>query len=88
MSNDELVDLYNMADFFVYPSIYEGFGLPILEAMASHAPVITSNISPMTEVAGDAALLVNPLDDKDLETKILKLAHDTELKHNLIQCYI
>jgi glycosyltransferase involved in cell wall biosynthesis len=57
---EDLPALYQGAEVFIYPSIYEGFGLPVLEAMASGVPVITSNTSSLPEVAGDAALLVNP----------------------------
>jgi len=60
--DDDLVALYNAADLFVYPSIYEGFGLPPLEAMACGTPVITSDTSSLPEVVGDAGLLVDPLD--------------------------
>lgn len=56
----DLPALYNGADLFVFPSLYEGFGLPVLEAMACGTPVITSNVSSLPEVAGDAAMLVNP----------------------------
>jgi glycosyltransferase involved in cell wall biosynthesis len=57
---DDLIGLYSAASVFVYPSLYEGFGLPILEAMSCGCPVITSNTSAMPEVAGDAALLIDP----------------------------
>jgi glycosyltransferase involved in cell wall biosynthesis len=57
---DDLVRLYNASALFVYPSLYEGFGLPVLEAMASGCPVVTSNISSLPEVAGDAAIMVDP----------------------------
>lgn len=56
----DLVAVYNAATLFVYPSLYEGFGLPVLEAMACGCPVVTSNTSSMPEVAGDAAILVDP----------------------------
>ncbi len=59
--DDELAVLYGGATVFCYPSLYEGFGLPVLEAMRAGAPVITSNVSSLPEVAGDAALLVDPL---------------------------
>jgi glycosyltransferase involved in cell wall biosynthesis len=66
----ELPLLYNAADLFCYPSLYEGFGLPVLEAMACGTPVITSNVSSLPEVAGDAARLVNPCDTDALAQAI------------------
>ena len=57
-----LAVMYRLAGVFVFPSLYEGFGLPPLEAMASGTPVVTSNVSSLPEVAGDAALLVDPYD--------------------------
>lgn len=75
--------LYSGADFFVFPSLYEGFGLPILEAMSCGTPVITSSVSSMPEVAGDAALYVNPLKISDIAEKILALAFDESLRQEL-----
>jgi len=75
--------LYARADFFVYPSIYEGFGMPILEAMACGTPVITSNCSSMPEVAGDAALLIDPHDVQDMSAKMLELAGSGDLRRSL-----
>jgi len=63
VTQEELVALYNLASFSIYPSLFEGFGLPILESMACGTPVITSSISCMPEVAGDAAFLIDPQDD-------------------------
>ncbi|MBI4581052.1 MAG: glycosyltransferase family 4 protein [Planctomycetes bacterium] len=60
--DDDLPRYYNAADLFVFPSQYEGFGLPVVEAMACGTPVITTNVSSLPEVAGDAAILVDPLD--------------------------
>jgi glycosyltransferase involved in cell wall biosynthesis len=60
VETDDLIALYSGASALIYPSLYEGFGLPILEAMACGCPVVTSNISSMAEVAGDAAILVDP----------------------------
>ena len=62
VTDDELVRLYSSAAVFVYPSLYEGFGLPVLEAMACGTPVVTSRTTSMPEAAGDAALLVDPTD--------------------------
>ncbi|HEX2770019.1 MAG TPA: glycosyltransferase family 1 protein [Geobacteraceae bacterium] len=79
----DLPALYRKADFFVYPSIYEGFGMPILEAMACGTPVITANCSSMPEVAGDAALLVDPLDPEEIAARILDLAGSADLRRSL-----
>lgn len=76
----DLTHLYAGADFFVYPSLYEGFGLPVLEAMACGTPVITSNVSSLPEVAGDAALLVDPRSMKELSGAMLKLTGDANLR--------
>ena len=83
VEDTDLPALYGRAEFFVYPSIYEGFGMPILEAMACGTPVITSNVSSMPEVAGDAALLVDPLDVDEIAAKMLELAGSTELRGRL-----
>jgi glycosyltransferase involved in cell wall biosynthesis len=83
--SDELVAaFYSRADLFVYPSHYEGFGLPVLEAMTLGAPVVTSNVSSMPEVAGDAALLVNPNDYVQLAESILNVISDRTLRSDLI----
>ncbi len=72
--------LYQHALVFLYPSFYEGFGLPILEAMQCGAPVITSDATAMPEVAGDAALLVNPNDPKELKEAMHELYRDEDLR--------
>jgi glycosyltransferase involved in cell wall biosynthesis len=64
--DDDLPFLYNGADLFVYPSLYEGFGLPPLEAMACGCPTVTSDSSSLPEVVGDAGLIVNPNSSADL----------------------
>lgn len=81
----ELPLLYSSAKLLLYPSLYEGFGLPILEAMACGTPVITSSISSMPEVAGDAALLVDPLNERDIEKKLEILLKDNILREDYIK---
>lgn len=71
VADAELPALYNLARVFVYPSLYEGFGLPVLEALACGVPVVTSNVSSLSEVAGDAAILVNPLDEAAIADGII-----------------
>jgi len=70
--NEETVQFYRAADVLVYPSFNETFGLPILEAMASNCPVVTSNISSMPEIAGGAAVLVDPHDPGSIAKGILE----------------
>jgi glycosyltransferase involved in cell wall biosynthesis len=81
--DEDLVALYNAADLFVYPSIFEGFGLPALEAMACGTPVITSNTSALPETVGDAALMVDPLDVEALAGVIATVLRDEDLRTRL-----
>lgn len=83
VSLDDLVLLYNAAHAFLFPSRLEGFGIPVLEAMACGAPVITSNSSALPEVAGDAALLVDPNDANEIENAMVRLAEDQALHDEL-----
>lgn len=83
MSRNELRLLYSYADLFVFPSLYEGFGMPVLEAMACGAPVITSATSALPEVAGDAAVLVNPQDVEALGRAIVEVLEDREKREQL-----
>ncbi len=83
VEDEQLVDLYNGATAFVFPSLYEGFGLPVLEAMACGTPVITSDITSLPEVAGDAALLVDPYDTGAIADALQRLAGDTALQAHL-----
>ncbi|MDZ4227652.1 MAG: glycosyltransferase, partial [Candidatus Levybacteria bacterium] len=70
---------------FVLPSLYEGFGLPVLEAMQYGCPVITSNISSLPEAGGDAALYVDPLDVNDIAKKLELMINDNDLRQKLIK---
>ncbi len=83
VSEVELLELYQSADMFVFPTLYEGFGLPVLEAMACGAPVITSDVSSLPEIAGAAALTVNPNDTDQIANAIIRLAGSTELRGEL-----
>jgi alpha-1,3-rhamnosyl/mannosyltransferase len=81
----DLALLYAMADVFVFPSFYEGFGLPPLEAMACGTPVVCSNASSLPEVVGDAAVQVDPHSVQELELGILSVLADEELRCTLVQ---
>jgi len=81
----DLSALYSMAECFVYPSLYEGFGLPVLEAMACGAPVITSNTSSMPEVAGSAARLVAPLKEAELTAGLEEILENKSLQEEMRQ---
>jgi glycosyltransferase involved in cell wall biosynthesis len=80
-----LAVLYRLARVFVFPSLYEGFGFPPLEAMASGAPVITSNVSSLPEVVGDAALLIDPLNPVEIADAMRRVLMDSELREDLRQ---
>lgn len=82
--NTDLPGIYSTATVFLYPSLRESFGIPILEAMACGVPVVTSNTSSMPEVAGDAALLADPLNPQSIAEKIDELLTDTALRESLI----
>ncbi|MGH9315070.1 MAG: glycosyltransferase family 4 protein [Vicinamibacterales bacterium] len=81
--DETLAVLYRLADVFVFPSLYEGFGLPPLEAMASGTPVVTSNVSSLPEVVGDAALLVDPRDPDAIAGAVRMLLTDRTLREDL-----
>ena len=84
VDDETLACLYSGATALVYPSLYEGFGLPILEAMACGCPVICSKVASMPEVAGDAALLVDPFDAEDLAAAVDKIVGDQAIRQHLI----
>lgn len=80
----DLPALYSSAAAFAFPSLYEGFGLPVLESMACATPVVTSNVSSLPEVAGDAALTVNPLDVDAIADAIERVLTDSDLRRELV----
>jgi len=85
LSNELVALVYSKADILVYPSHYEGFGLPVLEAMTLGVPVVTSNTSSIPEVTGDAAILIDPNDPIQLAEAILKVISDSQLRQDLIK---
>ena len=83
VSEEDLAFLYNGAMIFLYPSLYEGFGMPPLEAMACGVPVITANMTSIPEIVGDAALLIDPRNGEELKGALIKLLNDEELRNRL-----
>jgi glycosyltransferase involved in cell wall biosynthesis len=81
----QLARLYQAASVFLFPSWEEGFGIPVLEAMAGGVPVVTSNVSSMPEVGGEAALYVNPHDPSDIAQKVGQAVEDSALRVALVQ---
>ena len=80
LSTNDLQLLYSSTDLFVFPSLYEGFGMPVLEAMACGAPVLTSNSTALAEVAGDAAVLADPQDARALGEAMVRVLEDEPLR--------
>jgi len=85
VADADLPALYSSATVVVYPSLYEGFGLPVLEAMACGGAVITSNVSSLPEVAGDAAVLIDPNDAGELTVALQSVLRDRQLRESLSQ---
>jgi glycosyltransferase involved in cell wall biosynthesis len=85
VSQSQLEDLFRRARIFAFPSLDEGFGMPVLEAMANEIPVVTSIRSALPEVAGGAALLVDPEDTDALSTALARLATDETLREDLVR---
>ncbi|MBI9035351.1 MAG: glycosyltransferase family 4 protein, partial [Bacteroidales bacterium] len=83
--NTDLPAIYNLCNIFLYPSLRESFGIPMLEAMRCGVPVITSNTSSMPEVSGEAALIVDPYKPEEITEAIHKLLNDKELRNNYIE---
>lgn len=85
LPSEDIPAIYSQASLFLFPSFYEGFGLPVLEAMSCGTPVITSNNSSIPEVAGDAAVLIDPYNSEEIADAIIKVTEDTSLQKKLIQ---
>ncbi len=82
--DEDLAAIYNLADLLIFPSLYEGFGIPLLEAMACGCPVLTSNKSATQEVVGDAGYLVNPLDVEEIASGVLEVISNPKLQQAMI----
>ena len=85
MNEEELPIFYTSADVFVFPSLYEGFGLPVLEAMACGCPVVTSKTGCSPEVTGDAAILVDPYNSESISDAVKAILKDSNLGERLIE---
>ena len=85
INDNTLADLMGSTYALVYPSLFEGFGVPIIEAMQSGTPVITSNTSSMPEIGGDAVLYANPNDVDELAKQMMLIYKDENLRSNLIE---
>jgi glycosyltransferase involved in cell wall biosynthesis len=83
ITGDELARLYRNAVVFVYPSLYEGFGIPILEAFSSGCPVIASNVTSIPEVGGDAALYFDPRSEDQIANSLQSVLNDPILRETL-----
>lgn len=81
----ELAKIYNAVDLFVFPSLYEGFGIPPLEAMACGTPVITSNSSSLPEVVGDAAIIIDPYDANKFAEEMYEVLTEDGLREEMIR---
>ena len=85
IDEEDKIPIYKLAQLFAFPSLYEGFGMPVLEAMAAGVPVVTSNVSSLPEVAGDAAILVNPLNEDEIFEAYKKILSDKKLQLEMIE---
>ena len=85
VDNARLAILYQAASVFLFPSLEEGFGIPVLEAMAGGVPVVTSNLSSMPEVGGEAAVYVDPYDPADIAQKVVRVLEELPLRASLIE---
>ena len=85
IDEEDKIPIYKLAQIFAFPSLYEGFGMPVLEAMASGTPVVTSNISSMPEVAGDAGILVDPFNENEIFEAYKQILSDKKLQKEMIE---
>jgi glycosyltransferase involved in cell wall biosynthesis len=85
LTYDELPVIYRASHVFVFTTLYEGFGIPVLEAMASGVPVVCSSTTSLPEVAGDAALLADPLDVDAISEQVSRAIHDTDLRSEMVR---
>jgi len=85
ISDERLVEIYNESSLFLFPSFYEGFGLPVLEAMACGTPVITSNVASLPEVGGDAVVYCDPYSVEDIKQKMEIVLRDEALQKQMVQ---
>jgi len=85
VSDGELVEAYRRCDLVVFASLYEGFGLPVLEAQATGRPVVTSNCSSLPEAAGEGALFVDPENKEDIRAAVLRIIGDSSLREELVR---
>jgi len=85
LEEEDLCSVYRLASMLAFPSLHEGFGIPVIEAMACGTPVLTSNVSALPEVAGDAAILVDPYSVKSIANGILAILSDEKLRYRLIE---
>ena len=83
ITNEELAAIYKLSTAVIYASIFEGWGIPVLEAMASGTPVVTSNISSMPEVGGNAVLYIDPFSKKSITAAFIQLIENTSLQNSL-----
>lgn len=85
LTDEEVAILYQASDIILFPSLYEGFGLPVTEGFRAGRPVITSDISPMREVAGDAACLVDPEDVESIRGGVVRICQDADYRYHLVR---
>jgi glycosyltransferase involved in cell wall biosynthesis len=84
VSDEELISLYQNAEAFVFPSLYEGFGIPLLEAQTCGCPVISSNAASMPEVLGDSAIYFNPTNISEIQDAMYQIIDNKQLQNSLI----